>query len=431
MTEKSDKMKINSNMLTKVYIWLIIIISSSFFGFYNVLPKVIDAYFTDAIALLLILISLFFSLIYFIADKFRFSKNSIIDLFAWSFGIYVIVEVLISHFKYSSSQDFTMTIKEAIVFIAPIIVYLQLRKNINNKECLDYLISVMIKVSLICSIVAIMAFLLYQNAGLNILKQDVNGASFIRNNRGHFMVGSMVVLPATILLWSRIITSKRNIVNVIILLVNLFHIIYIGQTRMIIFITLLTMLISFVFSIKKSRTFKLLIIIPLLICFILLEIQDIYSNFETLMGDNSVTYRLSGIDYYVKQLGDYPIFGMGFISTKNVELSHLLYGPDHIFYRTDVGFIGFINCFGILGGIWYIAILLYFIKLLMKKKPVNSLIYSYCFSIVLFIIFSSINLFPLDGFRIIYFPIIALLMNNLGKIEEEQFFSEEVLYGKE
>ena len=412
-----------SNLKTsnKFYIWCIAIIASNFFGLYNIASKYTQVYFTTAISFLLCIISLFIICVNIRHVKYRVSKKRKVDRYVALFLIWIVIECFVSLVKYSETQSIIFTIKESLFCFAIVCLYYALNDIIKHRTDFEFLVDVLIKVSIVCSVLAIVALEIYSRTGNNIMGLDVENYSFIRNNRGHFMIGEMVVIPATVFLWCRLITGKYSFWNIIVLVLNLIHIVYVGQTRMVISIVLTIMVLSYLVVSKRSKKFKILIFILLLIMLVVWEIQTIKNEFYSLLIDNSVSYRLSAIEFYIDQILHKPIFGMGFISATNNSLSSLLYGPLHRFYRTDVGLIGFVNCLGVLSSIWYVSLLLYAIRMIKNARgSIDVRFFEYVFSYSLLMILCSINLFPIDGFRVIYFPIYMILIRLLERMREKK-----------
>ena len=402
-----NKIKVPS----KLYLWSIGIISANFFGLYNIVSKYTQIYYSDAIAILLIVVSCIFLLLHLPGNRLTIPKKRKVDRYAVIFLLWIVVEIFVSYIKYSSFQSIFSTIKESLCFIAPILVFYSLKKIITNSDRLDYFIDILVKISLICSVLAIISLVVYTKTRINILGLNIDDYSFMRNGRGHFMVGSMVVIPATIFLWCRVITGGYKISNVIILALNIFHVFYIGQTRMYIAILSIVMLLSYLVVSKRSKIVKGILVVLLLIILFIIGAQTVSEYVSELVGNNTVLYRLDGINYYMHQLIQHPVLGMGLIGTSNSSLSTLLYGPLLRYFRTDVGFVGFINCFGIFGGIWYLSYVYYCLRMTLKSRSIISIkLYEYIFSFGIFITLSSINLFPLDGYRLLFFSISMILI---------------------
>ena len=98
----------------------------------------------------------------------------------------------------------------------------------------------------------------------------------------------------------------------------------------------------------------------------LLIIGFLFADGETLLAaladlDAGLQARMNGIRFFVEKLKDYPLFGMGFITTSGnldpVSYSLLCSPSGYRFDRSDVGIFGVVNMFGILGVFWYGAFL--------------------------------------------------------------------------
>lgn len=402
--------------LNKIFIWYVVIIASNLFGFYNVIAKYTHIYFSLAISFLLSIVSLIMIGIRKKRFGMRVSLKRCINRYAALFLFWVMVELAISYIRYSDSQSLVSTAKESLFCFAPIFIYYAFSYTITDEKDFDYLVDVLINVSVVCSILAIVALAVYSQYGNNFLGLDIDNYSFIRNNRGHFMVGSMVVIPATVFLWVRIIKGAHGFTNCVYMVLNLIHVVYIGQTRMLIAIMLIVIVLSYLVVSKRSITVKVLLLIALIVSVTMSEYQAIREKIFASLLDNSVSYRLAGIQFYFAQILKNPILGMGFIDSTNSALKPLLYGPLHRFYRTDVGFIGFVDCLGILAGIWFISLLVYSIKMTFKTKAkIDVRFYEYCLSYSLLIVLCSISLFPIDGYRILMLPIYMIMMRLLEK----------------
>lgn len=402
----------------KVYVWIYILVASDFFGLYQKIAPFTNIYFTDMIAVLL----LFFSLVFFISKEkrkyFIIHKKIRTESFVQFFLILAILETIVSLIHYCKYQSLFDTIKKAVLPFAIVALFYSLREIANTSGIL-YIINVIIKVSFICSVVAITAYLLLETSGNNFFNLDINNYSFYRYNKPHFMIGSMITIPGTIFAWQKCIKCKNNrkIIDILTLVLGLIHIIYIGKTRTLIAYLIMTMLITFIYNNKRTRNIKLFFVSILMSFILLIKIDTFIILFTKLLLDNSVTYRLNGIKFYLNQLGKYPLLGMGFINSNNPVTKVLLYGPNNQYYRTDVGFIGFINEFGIIGGIWFVTLLFYAYKIMKKTNTINSNeIVIYTWGFLIFLILSSVSLFSVDPFRIFYMPLFLILLEYVEKM---------------
>ena len=409
-------MKYYLSKASKIYIWIYILTASNFLGLYQKAAPFTNIYFTDMIAVLLLVLSLFF-LIFKRRKNFFLHRKIQTEFFVQFFFFLTITETVVSILHYCEYQSLLSTIKKALFPFAVVLLFFSL-KEIAGTLGISYIINVIIKISFVCSFVAIIAYILLDRSGNNFFNLDVNNYSFYRYDKPHFMIGAMIAIPGTIFAWIKCIKIKnhRKTIDIFTLILGLVHIIYIGKTRTLIAYLIITMLIIFIYSNKKTKNIKLFSI-SILILFILFGKIDTFKNlFTKLSLDNSVTYRLNGIKFYLDQLGRHPLLGMGFISGGNPVTKILLYGPNNQYYRTDVGFIGFVNEFGTVGGIWFVTLMLYACKLIKKSNimiPNETVIYTWGF--LIFLILSSISLFSIDPFRIIYMPLLLTLLDCVEK----------------
>lgn len=403
------------NRLTKVdkaYLWISIIVASNFFGLYQKIAPVTQVYFTDMIAIVLLILSLIYSFIHPSNWKFVLYKKLGTESLMQCFFLITIIEILLGVFYYGDQQSFFSTFKEACVPLAMVTLFFSWR-NIVKRRGMEYIINTIIKVSIICSVLAIIAYVLLDKTGNNFFNLDVNNYSFYRYNKPHFMMGSMVVVPAIIFAWVKQLGGCREKYNIIAIILNLIHIIIIGKTRTLITFIVIILIITYIYTTKKSKNLKLCVTLLCVILFVVVEGSTVINSLATLFSDNSVTFRINAIGFYIEQIKTRPLFGMGFIGRGNILLKTLLYGPKTQYYRTDVGFIGFINEFGFIGGIWFLVLMIYAYKKVrnaLKKNGIPQII-AYTESFFLFLVISSINLFAIDGFRLIYLPLFISLIN--------------------
>ncbi|EOR23314.1 hypothetical protein A499_13316 [Niallia nealsonii AAU1] len=140
------------------------------------------------------------------------------------------------------------------------------------------------------------------------------------------------------------------------------------------------------------------------------------NNEVSFLNDYSLSIRFEEISFYIGQLYENFFFGMGFIPF-NVSsyTDFLLRGPYAIYYKSDIGILGFLNIFGILGFLWLILLFFKIIKIASYSVKVKgSLNKNYeLLSLVIFVILSSLSLSIFDIQRIIAVPILLALLDYL------------------
>ena len=70
---------------------------------------------------------------------------------------------------------------------------------------------------------------------------------------------------------------------------------------------------------------------------------------DKIEGGGSITGRLAMYAYYFNGFMQHPIMGQGFIKPINSALTTLLYGPYGFYYLEDVGIVGCLFTFGLVG----------------------------------------------------------------------------------
>lgn len=398
----------------KIYLWGIIIISSNCFGLYQKIEPLTQIYFTDMITIVLLCSSTLYLCLHLRGIRFVLFKSTHTRKFAQTLLLITLAETVLSFVRYGEVQSFVSTIRESIVPLAIVATFFSLKKIV-ERDGIEYLIYVIIITSIICSCIAILAYVLLDTTGNNFFNLDVENYSFYRYNKPHFMIGAMIVVPATLFSWILRLNKNKDYLTVLSLILGLFHIIIIGKTRTLIAFTLITMIIVYIYITKKSKNFKIVVMVACVFVYLILEKNMLIESISVLFTDNSVTFRLNAIEFYLDQVAKHPLFGMGFIGRSNESLKHLLYGPKNQYYRTDVGFVGFMNEFGLVGAIWFINLVIYacrVVKRVLKNNGLkNDAMFAWVF--LIFIVISSINLFSVDPFRIIYLPLILVLLRNL------------------
>lgn len=404
-------------MIDKIFVWSSIVIASNFFGLYQKIAPLTQIYFTDMISFCLCAICGIYLLLNY-QKKLVIYKRLRTESLAQTLLVITFIEVLLTTVYYSDNQSFVATVKEALMPLGVALLFFSWRK-IADHGGLNYLIKTILKVSIVCSCFAIIAYLLLEKAGNNFFNLDVSNYSFYRYNKPHFMIGSMIVVPATIFAWMNLINRNRNRLNVATVALGMIHIVIIGKTRTLIAFTLMTMVVTYIYLTKKSKNLKLMVAICCGIGFVGIEASTIVKTIGELFLDNSVTFRLRAIEFYLDQVWKRPLFGMGFIGSGNEALKYTLYGPQMQFYRTDVGFIGFLNEFGIIGALWFFILMAYAIKLVTRSLKRNDAYEEklYAWGMVFFVGVSAVNLFFVDVFRIVYAPLLLVLIYSLEKRE--------------
>ena len=393
---------------TSLIIWLIIICMTNFGEFYKYLPLGSAIYSTDYMLLSCFLLSLCLLIFALVNNNGKLKKGEYF-IIVWYLVVLVLVELVVTYVNYH--QPIALTIKESFYYLVPATAYLafvQWKQMLNIKRFYNILISA----SIICSTIAIFAFVLYTYMGLNILRLSTSSVSDFRNGTIRFAVGGIVVYVAMTFSIGRLLAreyTKKDIVNICLGTIQL---VFINKTRANIMYFIVVVLITILLNKKVKKTYRALAISGLVISGLvaLFTADSISQNVNLFIsGDIGVMARIEAIDFYMKQFLDKPLLGMGLLSGNQSANDWQLvsgYNSAYYYYRDDVGVVGLINKFGIVGVIWVVY---FFSKVAKNLKRANKISYtSGCKSLLIYMMVSIISLNFMDAQRVMYIFILLI-----------------------
>ena len=384
----NKKYKIRSDYL---FLFLMILINTCFFGFYGFLPFAQNFYIYDYKYILILFVSFIFFFFSLIKNRFKikFSKSN--RLLTISFFLIILLEVVLSYISYH--QPIILVLKEAsynIIILFAYFTFVQLYKSLNFEEILKLIVIF----GLITSSISLFSAFIFNHFNINILGLVIENAS-IRNDKVRFFIGEETVILGVIISITRIFSKKNKTIDVLNIIISLLQIYFVSQTRSLILYLILIILLILFFNKKTNLTLKLLMISvsSIFILYIILNFRDIETYINSYIGgDSSISIRFKTIDFYMNQFYQKPWFGMGYISSsKDIDDWQLLYGPEGYYYRSDVGIIGNLNQYGIIGLLWIIAFFYKNIKYSAKEKQI-SIYHLIIFNFSAFLMLSLINL---------------------------------------
>lgn len=177
----------------------------------------------------------------------------------------------------------------------------------------------------------------------------------------------------------------------------------------------LIIILFFTFSLEKEGRFKIFILAILLLVFFSTYVIDYIMKSYLLITeqtDYSIYHRLETYEYYAKSsFFDRIPLGIGLLKDQP-EISSYLYiehGEYGKYCYSDVGLVGTMGRFGIVGGIFYMAIIIKCYKVYKKSKSSNSNAVPVNFAIICLILFSLVNLSVFDAERIMILPIVMAI----------------------
>ena len=389
---------------------------TGFLGLYTYLPGGMSLYSTDVYFIYIIAFATLFGLFQ-ILSKGKLNVSSKYLRHSLLFVLLVLVEIVLSYLRYH--QSITLVLKEASYYFVPtlcFLIFLQYRKKRNVEEHLQLIV----KFSLVCSIIATILFLLYTYAHIDLAHLSSIGASRYRNGTVRFEIGGVVLTLGIIISITRLFEKKWTQLDIWNLIIGAYQIIYINKTRSVILYLVITIILSILLQKRVHFAIRGILIALIAILIVYAFLSPGSSDSTTTIGgvigiDAGIRMRFRAIEFYMGQFFEHPLLGMGFISAnRDVTGWTILYGSDGRFYRSDVGAVGLINEFGIAGAVWAVS----FIILMYKSfKKHDSLCGRVGINAVNYIVVSLINLSFLDNNRIMIIFFLYMFAYLLDKEE--------------
>lgn len=233
---------------------------------------------------------------------------------------------------------------------------------------LDKLINIIIKFATVLSIVYFIQAIIYPDVKIF----DMGYSQ--RNGRTRFFTGYVFIMFSIILIYSKILeSSKKNLY--IHMIIQLFSLIFVSQTRNFILGIFIAILIGMIFSKNVNKTILVLVLGLFGLGIMIFNQENYITNMinemmiEVKTKSGTIGARIHEFEFYMNLLKQSPILGIGILDIR-FPLTPIITGYDpYFYYINDLGLIGVIIQCGILGGIWLINL---FRKIyLYGKKCIN------------------------------------------------------------
>lgn len=303
------------------------------------------------------------------------SKNSIKRksgfeyLMKYSLLIYIgwFLITLYSAIKYSNQSLFQTISEGAFILIIPISVvflYLFYTGGGPNK-----VFAVLNYFYIIWCVIIIVQQITYLKSGSLILDFDTYMGAEIRIRSyglrlGLSTFGNMMLLYN----FSKLIDNRerktfgKKIIYASLVILGIYCVIFIQQTRMYMIADILAMVVIYLMSLGNKLTLKkLVLLLLLLIAFIAFTNSDSFENllFSFSTSTNNETYastaiRLDAIAYYIRCFLNNPIFGNGFARAEYYYYVEHGYRSGWYYFYSDTGLIGLIANMGLYGALIYL-----------------------------------------------------------------------------
>lgn len=385
----------------KLFILLIAICMTNFFGFYKFLPLGSTLYSVDFMFVCVTAISFIIILACTMNKHGKTSLNIQYRGLAIALICLVLFEIPYTYLQYH--QPISQALKEGLYYVIPLLCYFAYsqfsRRGGREKE----IFNIVVKVSIVASAVAVIAFILYTYFGVNFLRLTDASKENFRFGTIRFGVGAAFVHLGLIISLSRILHKAHSKLDIINIILGSIQIIFVNKTRTIMLYFVVVLLLAIVTERKVKKFWKILLYIASLLCLItvfLFSDQISLNLTDYFNADAGIAMRYNTIKFYMEQFFRKPIFGMGFLSaSKDLAGWNLRFGPAGYFYRDDVGIVGLINALGLFGLLWVVCFLLSLNK---KRKHMDKMNSAIIRNMLIYFTITMINLSFMDNQRIMY-----------------------------
>lgn len=279
----------------------------------------------------------------------------------------VISAAVMAHITIGQSILVGIILQARVITILSVIPIISLMND--DFSSYERLWNQMKNIAMLQSLINILQLLLYpQVKFLTITTENMRFGSI------RISFGGALITIALLMTFSELM-KQVNKKNIAYFLVYIFYILFVRKTRMVIFGVIISILVVFVFSLRKKSGWKKAFLLGA--CFLLVSpfvvprISELFNLTQHEVSTNSGNYvaRTGEVEFYTSQVKK-PLFGRGFISPKTPggEKFDTKFGYYSI---TDIGITALYVINGVVGLIWFIILML--IMLVRVKKTEYSI----------------------------------------------------------
>lgn len=347
---------IYKNIPLKVYTFLFLTCFTLFWGLYKWLNLGLFSYMAADFALFLAAALFSAAIVLCNGGCFVLHKGSL--LFAAMF-VLACVEILHTG-SVAVTQPFYLTLSEAFPYFSVCLEAFVLSRLIRSKDDLNWFMSAIETASVLIACFSIIQFILYPH--VIIFPTD---ALPLRNGLYRIYVGGGSILSiGGLISMGNLFSNRENkgisVLNLVLVFLTLALVRQARSNTACLLFVFMAGVLS-VSNIPKAVRWVMYAGMAglLIIGFVCVDGSEWAAAF--VQTDDGIRARIAGIRFFLEKFQEYPILGMGFITTSGnqdpVSYSLLCSPSGYRFDRSDVGIFGVLNMFGILGVAWYAAFL--------------------------------------------------------------------------
>jgi hypothetical protein len=294
-----------------------------------------------------------------------------------------------------------------LFFVIPLTGIFLYRLIRNNEDC-DYIEDAILHFAVAVATISLLQVLLHF-ANIDILAA-VNGERYLT---ARIMIGQQIQICGLFISYSKMRANPNSKKYIAMTLLLVLSFIFAISTRGL-WIYLSASLAFYEIQRRKRHVNYYVIALTILtIGLIIFNMVNEGSAISALdSGDNHVIMRMRTMNLYFNQVVDDPVFGLGFIKPiEDTEAYDLAMGDWGRAFRGDVGLLGFVNTYGMVGLIWFIYIIrAMIVKLQILMKISNTFFAGPYLMYLFFSIVGSVTFSIFSNSQMMMFPIMFVLM---------------------
>lgn len=335
-------------------------------------------------------------------------KRFIFNKHVFFFLILFFIEIVRTVYKYNVG---IIPVISSYNYLFIILGYYIFRYYIQRKGKENF-INLVLFFSLFCSILISLQYILYPKLGLFLNVDYSYRFLSMRITQGEGLINIGIVLAFGVLVNKNF---KFMLLPYLTFLVGVYELIFVQKTRMVILCIIISCITVFLLkNVKKVQNVFLLFIFLFILLGTIQNTELLNKYTESISNEDvSLRVRQEANSFFLNQFYENKFLGMGLIPSNVSDFTdNLLYGPNRIYFKSDVGLVGFINTFGISGLICFLLLYFKIITILIKSIKNGSIRNNYeVLTLSLFVITSSWTLLIFNYQRIITLPILLAVLD--------------------
>ena len=238
----------------------------------------------------------------------------------------------------------------------------------------------------------------------------------------NYINAGRITEPADFITFSIILISLKMIIK---RKLDVYSIIMSKTRSSIIIIILIVFELLFILykvSEKKKSIMLVMLFLPIAALIERNRILQIVLNLFNERRKIGITFRFDELNYFVRHIFDNIFFGMGIIGQRNTTYYGVLHGDRHNYYLSDIGILGFICVFGIVG----LGLMIYLIAsmIIITKNQHNMVIRKCDYILMYYFAMTSILTSMLDIQRIIILTFYLVIFDTINSYEIGEVINE-------